>query len=185
MPQSTEMSSLESPHERATDERGTFTRGDRCWVYTREQFVSVSRADVYAFFEQPLNLARLMPAKMRFELVTPTVERMHSGQVLEYRFRFCGLPMGWVARLSAIVPGVSFVDELTSGPFAYWRHEHSLRDEGGGTVVSDHVSFRSPLGPLGRVADALFVKRSIEELFDHRCAWLQILLDEEAARSRT
>jgi ligand-binding SRPBCC domain-containing protein len=181
MPAGTETTSRNIPFECAFDERGTFSRGDRCWIYVREQLVSVPRAEVYAFFERPRNLGRLMPARMRFELVTPTEERMHEGQVLAYRFRFLGVPMRWIARLSEIVPGVSFVDEQTSGPFAYWRHEHSLRDVAGGTQVRDHVSFRSPLGPLGRVADALFVKRSIEELFDHRCAYLQILLDEESS----
>jgi ligand-binding SRPBCC domain-containing protein len=168
------------PRERRADGPGTFTRTHHGWTYEREHLLRRQRADVDAFFSDPRNLVRIMPASMQFRLVTSDAARLHDGQELDYRFTFCGLPLAWTARISQIDPGRSFVDELVRGPFSSWRHEHSLHDDPAGTIVRDRVDFRSPLWTLGRIADELFVKRTIERVFDHRSASLGIHLGEAA-----
>ena len=53
----------------------------------------------------------------------------------------------------------TFTDEMRRGAFARWRHTHTFSERPGGTLVTDDVDFASPLGPLGRLADALLLKR--------------------------
>jgi ligand-binding SRPBCC domain-containing protein len=60
------------------------------------------------------------------------------------------------------------VDEQESGPYAVWRHTHLFEADGDATVVRDLVEYVEPLGPLGRVAHALFVGRALERIFDFR-----------------
>jgi ligand-binding SRPBCC domain-containing protein len=52
-----------------------------------------------------------------------------------------------------------FVDEMQRGAFARWRHTHRFVEKTGGTLMSDDVEFASPLGILGKIADAVLLKR--------------------------
>ena len=51
---------------------------------------------------------------------------------------------------------VRFVDEQQRGPFRRWWHEHTFTAVANGeTQMTDVVEFRSPLGPLGSIADRM------------------------------
>jgi len=54
------------------------------------------------------------------------------------------------------------------GPYARWEHRHRFLEEGDGTWVEDRVTYRLPLGPLGRAAHALIVRRQIAALWRYR-----------------
>jgi ligand-binding SRPBCC domain-containing protein len=51
-----------------------------------------------------------------------------------------------------------FVDEMVKGAFASLRHVHEFVVDGGSVVMRDTLTWRSPLGLLGVVADKLFVE---------------------------
>jgi ligand-binding SRPBCC domain-containing protein len=51
-----------------------------------------------------------------------------------------------------------FVDEMQRGAFARWRHTHRFVASDGGTNIIDDVDYASPLGLLGKIADALVIK---------------------------
>lgn len=52
----------------------------------------------------------------------------------------------------------TFTDEMRRGAFARWRHTHTFVAQPGGTLMVDDVDFASPLGLLGKLADALVLK---------------------------
>ena len=56
-------------------------------------------------------------------------------------------------------PPRRFVDEGVRGALRELRHVHEFYIDGNVTVMRDVVTWRSPLGLLGRAADALFVTR--------------------------
>jgi ligand-binding SRPBCC domain-containing protein len=71
-----------------------------------------------------------------------------------------------------------FVDEQEAGPFARWRHAHEFeRIDENTTRVVDHIEYRPPLGPLGWIADKIFVARKLKRMFAERHATLKRLLD--------
>ena len=73
-----------------------------------------------------------------------------------------------------------FVDEMVSGPFTSLRHVHEFVMDGGSVVMRDTLTWRSPLGLLGVVADTLFVERHMRTYLVRK----QSLLKELAERAR-
>ena len=76
--------------------------------------------------------------------------------------------MRWRTAIERIEPERLFVDVQVSGPYRLWRHLHTFAEVPGGTEVRDRVEYALPFGPVGDVAHALFVRRSLREIFDFR-----------------
>ena len=47
--------------------------------------------------------------------------------------------------------------------------------------IADHVRYSMPLGVLGELARALFVRKNLEKIFDHRHVALERLLSERSS----
>jgi ligand-binding SRPBCC domain-containing protein len=61
-----------------------------------------------------------------------------------------------------------FVDEQIRGPFKYMSHRHSFESDGEYCFMKDEFEFSSPLGILGKIVDALFLKRYMTKLLHER-----------------
>jgi len=137
-------------------------------VHESRVWLARPRPEVFAFFAEPTVLERLTPPAFRLRLVNRDVT-MTAGAVLEFRLRWLGMvPLRWRAFVREWDPPFRFVDVQVRGPYARWEHRHRFLEEGGGTWVEDRVTYRLPLGPLGRVAHALLVKRQLRELWEYR-----------------
>jgi ligand-binding SRPBCC domain-containing protein len=123
---------------------------------------------VFAFFADAANLERLTPARLRFSILTPRPIAMRPGAVIDYRLSLLGVPFRWRTVIEAFEPEARFVDVQAAGPYASWRHLHEFVEAPGGTLVRDRVDYQLPLGALGELAHALFVRRQLEHIFDHR-----------------
>lgn len=137
-------------------------------ILERTQFLPRPREEVFAFFEDAKNLEAITPSFLSFRVTTPSPIAMHEGTLIEYRLSLFGIPFGWKTRIDAYEPGVRFVDRQLEGPYRLWRHTHTFEDVAGGTRMTDRVEYELPLGPLGSIAHALFVKRTVAKIFDHR-----------------
>ena len=93
---------------------------------------------------------------------------MHEGALIDYRIRISGVPMLWRTRIEVWEPETRFVDVQLRGPYRLWRHEHRFSDVDGGTQMIDRVEYAMPLGPLGEIARAVYVRRMLEHIFDYR-----------------
>jgi ligand-binding SRPBCC domain-containing protein len=145
-------------------------------VLVRSSFVPRPRGEVWAFFADPHNLEAITPGFLRFAVETPRPIATASGTVVDYRLSLCGIPFRWRSRLEEVVPGASFVDVQLRGPYRAWRHLHTFEDAPGGTLVGDRVEYELPLGPLGDLAHAAFVGRTLRRIFDHRAERVAALL---------
>jgi ligand-binding SRPBCC domain-containing protein len=137
-------------------------------VLERTQVVPHPRARVFAFFEDASNLERITPPFLGFRIVTPLPIAMGEGTLIEYRIRLFGVPLGWRTRIEGYDPPRAFVDTQLSGPYRLWRHTHRFDEHPEGTLIVDRVEYDVGFGPLGEVARALFVRRTLERIFDHR-----------------
>lgn len=61
-----------------------------------------------------------------------------------------------------------FVDEMVSGAFKRFRHEHHFIDSNNGTLMSDIFDYDSPFGFLGKLADSLFLENYMARLLQKR-----------------
>jgi ligand-binding SRPBCC domain-containing protein len=75
-----------------------------------------------------------------------------------------GVKLHMTSKIVAFERPREFTDEMRRGPFARWRHTHRFEAAEGGTLMHDAAEFASPLGPLGRVADALALERFMTRL---------------------
>jgi ligand-binding SRPBCC domain-containing protein len=66
---------------------------------------------------------------------------------------------------------------MQRGAFRGFRHVHTFEAVSGGTLMADEFAYTSPLGPLGRVADALFLERYMRRLLVERNAYLRSVLE--------
>jgi len=141
-------------------------------VYTihTEQFIPISLTEAWDFFSSPANLAKITPAKMGFNIISKFHgEKMYPGQVIEYIVKpVLGIPMYWMTEITHVEEGKYFVDEQRFGPYSMWHHQHHFREVEGGVEMTDIVHYKLPLGFLGDIAQVLFVKNQLKEIFDYR-----------------
>lgn len=137
-------------------------------VLEREQLLPRSRAEVFPFFEDARNLERITPPFLRFYVTTEGAISMRPGAVIDYRLSLFGLPFPWRTEITHFDPPNSFVDVQVRGPYRLWRHTHTFLDEGSGTRMIDRVEYQLPFGPLGSLAHALFVERTLRRIFAYR-----------------
>jgi ligand-binding SRPBCC domain-containing protein len=134
----------------------------RCEVIT-----SCGLLDTFDVFKNPLNLAKITPSWLNFQVITKDVQ-MRKGAEIEYNIRWLGLPMHWKTLITEYDPPYLFVDEQAEGPYALWRHRHTFEYTAEGTKVGDHVAYALPLGKLGEMAHAVMVKKQLEAIFKFR-----------------
>lgn len=126
-------------------------------------------AKTFAFFSDPRNLELLTPPFLHFEFRREPPPIVEPGTMLEYRLRLYGVPIKWRTRIESVEAPRRFVDVQEKGPYALWRHTHTFRDLGGtSTEMTDRVEYAVPFGALGELANRLFVRRSLRQIFDYR-----------------
>ena len=125
------------------------------------------RTEVFAFFADPANLALITPPWLGVRLLGPP-PGMAAGAAFDLRIRWLGVPLHWRSFIREYDPPVRFVDVQVRGPYARWEHRHLFLSERGGTWMEDRVTYRLPLGPLGRLAHALLVGRQLSAVWAYR-----------------
>jgi ligand-binding SRPBCC domain-containing protein len=163
--------------------------------YQAEQWVPFPIEMVFAFFANPENLPRLMPAwqKTRIEsaslapppprpLVSARFPDVAAGAGTKMTFSFLPFPFSpvrvpWDAEITEFVWNEHFCDVQNRGPFLYWKHCHRLASKSrlrgpgvvtDGTLLIDAVEYELPFGPLGNLANFLLVKAQMKSIFDYR-----------------
>jgi len=141
-------------------------------VYKKEwtQFIPRPLDEVWHFFSRPENLSEVTPKEMNFNILSDIADKpMYEGMIINYKVTpVLGIQMRWTTEIKNIKKGEYFVDEQRFGPYAMWHHEHHFREADGGTYMTDLLHYAIPFGPIGNIANAIFVSNKIEEIFDYR-----------------
>ncbi len=74
-----------------------------------------------------------------------------------------------------------FVDVMLRGAFKRWHHTHLFRQQANGTMMTDEVDFTSPLGPLGRMVDMLYLENYMRRFLVRRNEHIRRVAEEKAA----
>ena len=137
---------------------------------TKIQLVHASIDQVWDFISSPYNLKEITPDYMGFDITSENLpEKMYPGMIISYKVRpVLGIPMTWVTEITHVDEKRYFVDEQRIGPYAMWHHEHHIEPHNDGVMMTDIVTYRPPLGFLGRLANALFISSQLEGIFAYR-----------------
>jgi len=112
--------------------------------------------EVFAFFDDPANLARLMPPPVEIRLVGVDPAPPRPGSTFTFSYGLGPWRRTWTVRLLERVEGERFVDETLSGPVARFHHTHAFVPARRGTRIVDEIDYHvGPDGPLGDLLDLL------------------------------
>ena len=150
-----------------------------------EQWVPFPLDRVFAFFSNPENLPRIMPAATGTKLIllnrvapaqngaSEKAAGVGSTIVTSFRvFPFLPIRAQWVARIVEFEWNHHFADVQEKGPFKAWHHRHDFaaetRDGINGTLVRDVIDYEVGFSFLGAIGNALFIRRQMQAAFASR-----------------
>jgi ligand-binding SRPBCC domain-containing protein len=115
-----------------------------------------------------------------------TTGLLELGDLVTFEAVHFGLRQRFTAKITEMKPPHLFVDELVKSAFRALRHIHDFRTIGGVTVMTDALEWRSPFGPLGRIADAVVIRRHMRTFLIRKQTYLKEMAERvaQAARAR-
>ncbi len=146
----------------------------------------ISLEEAWAFFSRPENLNELTPADMSFEILSDIKDKpMYEGMLIRYKIApMLNIKMNWCTEITHIRDREYFIDEQRFGPYALWHHEHHFKAVEGGTLMKDQLHYAIPFGPIGQLANAIFVGNKVEEIFDFRYQAIEEFFGKEGKERR-
>jgi ligand-binding SRPBCC domain-containing protein len=135
------------------------------------QKMPISLDQAWDFFKSPLNLAKITPEHMGFQITSDpeNAREMYAGQIITYKVSpVPGIKINWMTEITQVADKKFFIDEQRFGPYAMWHHQHHFKAIPGGVEMIDIVDYVLPLGFLGAIAHWLFVKKQLKGIFDFR-----------------
>jgi ligand-binding SRPBCC domain-containing protein len=149
------------------------------YKFSTQQYLPISITKAWEFFSSPHNLSLITPPEMKFRMLTETDRPIYKGMVIDYTVRPIGnIPMRWKTKIGRIVVPFEFTDIQIQGPYTKWEHVHTFEPSDNGTLMTDTVTYRLPLGIIGDVVHRMLVKRKIESIFHYRQKVLLTLFPE-------
>ncbi|MGN7861888.1 SRPBCC family protein [Microbacterium sp. 22303] len=104
--------------------------------------------------------------------------RMTEGDTVTWDARHFGIRFRMTSLVFDVDAPHAFSDRQIRGPFAEFRHRHIFEPDPApgnpersgerATLMRDEIVFRSPFGPIGRVVDALVMRRHLVRLIQQR-----------------
>ncbi len=140
------------------------------YQYERQQLLHASLDEVWNFISNPRNLRTITPDHMGFNISSgPLPDKMYVGQIISYKVSpVLGIPLNWVTEISHISEQEYFVDRQIVGPYRLWHHEHFLTETADGVLMKDLVTYKPPMGILGKLSNTILIKKKIRQIFDYR-----------------
>ena len=136
----------------------------------KEQKLNAKISDVWNFAVSPKNLQRITPNKMGFEITSKnSEEKIYPGMIITYKVSpILNIKMNWVTEITQVKENKFFIDEQRLGPYKMWHHQHIFIDNYDHVLMKDIVTYIPPFGLLGDIANQLFIKRQLNEIFNYR-----------------
>ena len=150
--------------------------------FALETVIAAPPALVFAASLDPDLHVRSMARYGETMIEAPAGDRFTEGSTVTWRARHFGIPFRLRTIVFDVDPPRGFRDRQLAGPFGSFLHEHVFEEHPRGTLMSDTITFRSPLGPLGRAVDAVFLRGYMRRLIAERNA---ALVSEIEGRGRT
>ena len=150
-------------------------------VYTLKKTQKVTRNIdfVFNFFSKPENLSRITPDKLNFKIYTPSPIDMREGTLIDYTIDIMSIPIRWTTLITRYDPPNIFVDQQLKGPYSMWHHTHTFEKINDyETLIKDTVIYSLPFGPLGKIAQYIYIHKELNYIFSYRSKKIQELLNK-------
>ena len=140
------------------------------YQFIQSQKLPATINQVWDFISSPANLKEITPAYMGFVVTSNNGNAaMYPGMIVTYKVSpLLGIKLNWMTEITQVKVHEYFVDEQRMGPYTMWHHQHKIKSIEGGIEMTDIVTYQPPLGILGALANTLFIKKQLQEIFDYR-----------------
>ena len=101
------------------------------------------------------------------------------GDSVTWRAKHFGIYQNLTSKITAFNYPHYFVDEMVKGAFKRFKHDHIFEERDGETLMIDVFEYDSPLGFLGRIADALFLEKYMTRLLVKRNEMIKEFAESE------
>lgn len=152
--------------------------------YKAEQFLETDINAAWDFFSSAKNLAVITPPELDFKILTDLDgKEIYEGMLIEYKVRpLFGIPVYWKTEIASVNKPEGFMDRQLKGPYKIWEHTHTFIQKENGVFMKDQVKYQLPFGVIGRLTNALIVKKKIEHIFTFRKEILNKIFNQNGNR---
>ncbi|MBA3986359.1 MAG: SRPBCC family protein [Flavobacteriales bacterium] len=84
---------------------------------------------------------------------------MELNETVTWRAKHYGLYQKLTSKITEFDRPHYFADEMVTGAFRSFKHEHYFNEVDRGTLMTDIFDYTSPFGILGKLADIVFLKK--------------------------
>jgi ligand-binding SRPBCC domain-containing protein len=128
-------------------------------------------ADICFDLSRSIDLHKISTAHTNEEAIAGTTSGLiNLGESVTWRAKHFGVYQTLTSKITAMQRPTYFVDEMVQGAFKSFWHEHRFQEADGITTMTDTFTYTSPLGPLGKLADVLFLEKYMTQLLAKRNA---------------
>ena len=142
-------------------------------ILEREIILDTDPETLWAFLSTPVNLNELTPPDLHFQILSKVPPKMYNGLTILYEIE---IPVfgkrRWLTEIKHIEEGAFFVDEQRIGPYKLWYHQHRIEPFETKTRMIDRVCYQLPFGIVGQLVHRLWVKETLEKIFNYRATRL-------------
>jgi len=109
---------------------------------------------------------------------------LEQGDLVAFEGRHFGIRQRFVARITELDRPSRFVDEMVHGAFKRLRLIHEFEPVGNATLMRDIIEWQAPLGFIGGLADALFLRRHMAWFVSTKQRALKQIAERRSAISK-
>lgn len=100
------------------------------------------------------------------------------GESVTWEAKHFGIKQRLTSKITEFNPPNYFVDEMVSGAFKSFKHEHIFKVQGNHILMIDKFHFESPFGVFGKLANVLFLKKYMSSLLIKRNNFLKLAVEK-------
>lgn len=104
------------------------------------------------------------------------------GDEVTWEAKHLGIRQRLTSKITALKRPRMFVDEMQRGAFKSLHHTHLFEPKDGGTLMRDELIYESPLGMLGKMADALFLENYMRRLLIGHNDYIKKMAEAQSSR---
>ena len=83
------------------------------------------------------------------------------------------------SKITAMQTPVNFTDEMVTGDFKSFCHEHYFKAVDNGTIMIDILIFESPYGVVGKIFNKIYLKKYLQHFLQKRNAVIKNYAETE------
>jgi ligand-binding SRPBCC domain-containing protein len=104
---------------------------------------------------------------------------MGEGDTVTWRARHFGITQDLTSRVIDVRRPTHFHSVLVRGAFKRFAHDHDFEEVEGGTIMRDRFDYDAPFGPLGALAEQLFLTRYMRRFLEERARVVKRVAESE------